>query len=1142
MTDASLSIASVVQVRQGGVRSVNVERDLQQSSVAEGYSLTVQARRSLERMLDRVDNTTITRAWTLTGPYGSGKSYFGLFLMNLMAAELPAHAFAVKQLREIDPLLAERAISTARSTDTRGFLSVPVMGYRGPAQQCLTQGLRRALEPLSHNTGIADLLAAQTAWPADVESRALVDWLRSLLSQLPVTGYRGILLLVDEMGKLLEYCSAHPDRSDIFLLQELAELANRSGESPLVMIGILHQGFDRYAGNLDSISQREWAKVQGRFDDIAFQEPPGQQMWLLANALEPLNPAALRRIRPALERYAQEAAAAGWRPGLLSEQQFVELCQEAYPFHPAALVALPYVFRKLAQNERSIFAYLTSLEPFGFQEHIESHQLPSVIGLSDLFDYLVANFQGRIYGSARARSLTETLERLTGALDLPPLAVDALKTIGMLNWLAEISHVQATEDNVLFALRRPECSDEDLRQAIGLLRSQSLIVHRRYNRTFAVWEGSDVDIDERLMEASKQAGGGFSIATAIQQYLPPQPVVARRHSFQTGTQRFFDVRYIDAVNLDQAPFAASPGASGVVLLCLSANPADTRQFVAWASQPSVRDQADLVVGITERTTRLADLLSELRNLHWIKDNTPELRDDPVARRELRTRVGAIEALIRADLEHSLNIQRMGEDIGCRWYHQGRDVTAQTVRGLSHLLSQVCDSLYHASPRLRNELINRRTLSSQGAAARRNLIQAMLTRSDQPQLGIQGYPPERSMYESLLKATELHRQGHDDQWGLRAPAGDDPGHLLPTWWALSDYVFSDHPESRPVDVLFELLKAAPHGLTDGVLPVLLCAFMQVHRDETTLYQQGTLSPEPTVADWEVLIRRPELFAVAGCRVVGARAVVIERLARGLGVQPTALSVVRDLIRRLKTLPEHAWRTQRLSPTTLKARHAIERAQSPEELLLVELPQIFGVAPFAESEAVQAGDVERFFQGLNATLQELNDATPQLMLGARNQLLLACGLPADDAGWQQFVVLASELAPKVREPSLIPLLTRAAKEPDAQLALESALAYTANRPPRQWTDADTDRFGAKARSLGDLFQQERNGHDPESELSADQKARSREVADGLHAYLRTTADDHQVVRAALQSLLRQYQATKDPDPAPVRGNNDQLRRGD
>lgn len=65
--------------------------------------------------------------------------------------------------------------------------------------------------------------------------------------------------------------------------QELAEFANRSGKNPFVMIGILHQSFDRYAAVLDQTTQKEWAKVQGRFEDIAFQEPPTQQTRLLVN-------------------------------------------------------------------------------------------------------------------------------------------------------------------------------------------------------------------------------------------------------------------------------------------------------------------------------------------------------------------------------------------------------------------------------------------------------------------------------------------------------------------------------------------------------------------------------------------------------------------------------------------------------------------------------------------------------------------------------------------------------------------------------------------------------------------------------------------------------------------------------------------
>ena len=146
------------------------------------------------------------------------------------------------------------------------------------------------------------------------------------------------------------------------------------------------------------------------------------------------------------------------------------------------------------------------------------------------------------------------------------------------------------------------------------------------------------------------------------------------------------------------------------------------------------------------------------------------------------------------------------------------------------------------------------------------------------LGIEGYPPERSMYESLLRVSGLHQPVGPAYWRFSAPPEEDPLGLHAVWQAIADVIFSLPPEPRSVASLFQQLAAPPYGLTDGVLPVFLCAFLIVHQDETTLYREGSLLPEPGVADWEVLLRRPELFAVAGCRVVGPRAAVVERLAR------------------------------------------------------------------------------------------------------------------------------------------------------------------------------------------------------------------------------------------------------------------------
>ncbi|RIK33737.1 MAG: hypothetical protein DCC57_24835, partial [Chloroflexi bacterium] len=407
----------------------------------------------------------------------------------------------------------------------------------------------------------------------------------------------------------------------------------------------------------------------------------------------------------------------------------------AYPFHPTALTALPHLFRRLAQNERSAFAYLTSHEPFGFQEFLQQHAPPSSISLADLFDYVLANFQAPLYTARTGRALTETQEWLQGAAELTATEARVLKTVGLLNWLSHVSHLQATETTLLAALTAADSPVAETTAALKSLCQRSILVYRRFDRSYRIWQGSDVDIEERLEAARRQLTGAFSLAEAVQQYLPPRPLVARRHSHRNGTLRFFKVRYLDWASHEQI----SPdetrrddgAANGHVFVCLPANPWEVAAFGDWAQEPATAARADWLVIVAGRTLRLHELVYELRCLYWVRENTPALRDDIVARRELRERVTTIEALIHGELPQALSLHRLSAAAGCRWYYQGQEVTAQAARGLTTLLSVICDQLYAETPRLWNELLNRRTLSSQGAAARRNLIEAMLSRAASP---------------------------------------------------------------------------------------------------------------------------------------------------------------------------------------------------------------------------------------------------------------------------------------------------------------------------------------------------------------------------------------------------------------------------
>ncbi len=64
-----------------------------------------------------------------------------------------------------------------------------------------------------------------------------------------------------------------------------------------------------------------------------------------------------------------------------------------------------------------------------------------------------------------------------------------------------------------------------------------------------------------------------------------------------------------------------------------------------------------------------------------------------------------------------------------------------------------------APRIQNELVNRRSLSSAAAAARMRLIERMFSNASEPLLGMDPAkkPPEMSMYLSVLQNTGLHQK-------------------------------------------------------------------------------------------------------------------------------------------------------------------------------------------------------------------------------------------------------------------------------------------------------------------------------------------------------------------------------------------------
>src|SRR5262245_23071615 len=125
LTSQAVPLTDLVRIDESRVRSINIGRDGRDTIARGSYVLTIQARRTLRRLADGRHGRG-GRAWTLTGPYGAGKSAFALYLLQVLCSQDLTGDAARQQLRTTDPELATALLteSDSRAVREKRFLSV----------------------------------------------------------------------------------------------------------------------------------------------------------------------------------------------------------------------------------------------------------------------------------------------------------------------------------------------------------------------------------------------------------------------------------------------------------------------------------------------------------------------------------------------------------------------------------------------------------------------------------------------------------------------------------------------------------------------------------------------------------------------------------------------------------------------------------------------------------------------------------------------------------------------------------------------------------------------------------------------------------------------------------------------------------
>jgi len=1069
-TSPAIPLAHFVAVSPRFLRSVNLGRDFYGPHPLHGYILTASAAASLERIAAGIEHAP-ARAWSITGSYGSGKSAFALFAAKALATPASgAEAARSHALRQQPGLKPE-----VFGEEKQGFWPVLVTGGREPLARALVRGLCDALNRLPEPKAKAVLKELRAKWGAELEAENLTAQAVSdlyaaaaAIARKRSASCRGLLLVIDELGKFLEYAALHPEQGDMQVLQELAEYAVRSADAPLLLITILHQAFEEYAHRLSATQRGEWQKVQGRFSDIPFGGAAHETMLLLSRALDvteepeilPSGAAGDEHalLRPAIERHSEECHRLGLVPAGMTDREWRDMMWNVYPLHFLCVLAMPHLFRRFGQNERSLFSFLASAEPHGFQEFVSAHGIaPDAVPrlrLDHLYDYAVEAFGSTLYTHPTARLWSEAEEALFRLRHSDPLHSRLIKTIALLNILGEGTRLKPSKEILRFALEDETTTQQQIDAALESLQDTTLIVYRQFKGAYRLFEGSDLDIESLLIERRRHYAHHVDVVKTAAQIEISPPLVARRHSFETGALRFFEVRPCRPATLETEIARRPPQADGLLLLCLARDADELAQAERLVCS-LLAGQSHTIVGLNRETETLREAAIAVESLLAVQDEqTSQLQKDRVAKREVQERLMEATRALQAEWERLMRPQNAAHECSV-WYFQGRPTALSSYRDLQALISTACERMYPHTPRLLNELVNRRQLSSTAAAARRNLIEAMITHRAQPRLGMTGFPPEMSMYASLLGSTGIHRPDKAGAWTLQPPPAAKDAGLARVWQAIEEFLFGPLLMRQPLAKLNERLREPPYGLMDGVIPILLGAVLLHHENEVAVYEEDRFITDLDAATFERMIKRPEDFSLQGCRIAGERQAVLDRFAKGMlrpNEEKTLVNVARRLYREFNRLPDYTLKTRALDASARALRDLFKEGKEPEQLLFVDLPRLLGTKPFSDSGG-EPKNIAAFFARWNTTMSTVMGAYDALLSRVEKTLCDRFSV----GQWQELRARSATVLPYVTEPRLKAFALRASDENlERQPWLESVAAGVIGRPPSGWSDADEDRF--------------------------------------------------------------------------------------
>lgn len=863
-----MKLSDVVKIDNRFEKSVNLLLDLGNPARISTYIPTRSSVNILGEYLRNVQAHSAERATVLIGPYGKGKSHLLLVLLSVLSGKkaketdellakieavspsvgslckdiydesrpmlpvilnagngslsdafLKSLMYALKKegLQEISP---DSYYSEALKTIERWKGKYPAT-YAGMTEAVRDEGIGKFTERLasmdpgaleSFKKIYPELTAGGTFSPLIADE--VIDIYRSVTRILCESyGYRGIHIIFDEFSKYIEGHPADTFSADMKTLQDMCELANSSKEEQIHLTAVAHKAIKAYGNRLPKEILNAYRGVEGRIKEVNFLVSSQNNYELIANAI--IKADGFKEFIRSDELFAavsDESYKTSVFKSLFRKEDYDKIvCEGCYPLSPVSSMLLLNLCEKVAQNERTVFTFLTDRSS-GLSGFISETEGMDYADADRIYDYFANTFREEADGAVHDEWLkAEYALEKTEDKNCRKL-LKALAVIRMINRQDEFP---ASANNLGLASGLAE--EEELQKAIDVLQAEELIIYRPRNAAYEFRKSIGVDVDKVVRDTIATKFASANITEQLNEILAEKYTLPKKHNQDKFITRYFAHRFLSAESfaaLEQYGYLTLDNhPDGAVLLITG----DIDEEAVIKKTQALGD-GRIVVILPRKECTVIDKIKYLLAVRHLRNDKEFVEDNAVLKRELDD--------TEQDLSKEINLWIKDAYFGNDQVITSAGKVPVGQFGLNRIVSDLCDRIYSATPVINNELINRHEISPQNIKARNTIIEDLISGCNYDKYATGTGPADTMGRATLIAAAE--DEGVENARRI-----------------IKDFVVSCEGQKVCFKELFDRLMAPPVGMRKGVIPIYLTECLADLEDMPVVYagtRELQLSPE------------------------------------------------------------------------------------------------------------------------------------------------------------------------------------------------------------------------------------------------------------------------------------------------------------